>query len=382
MEELLVRERPRQQATDETPVIADEHASAQTMPKVIPDDRPEQEKPLPSYTIAPEEWLRLPHALMVESILQEFETQARLEESQSKKHEPQNLVDTRDPKEALAIDDRETVTAPQSKASSISTEGAKANLPVETSVDSAVQEARLAATLERLHQAALTVASKGESSEITAPKTNLEKIAAAFPHFGDVRLIETTAIAEIFEVTDKQNGQPLVLKYPNEEIDIAKLLLMLEQKFIQSLNEPRYFPRTERCIDLKHALYGISQEKLKPLDQYITERSLNVAERLRLANNVIEIVAFLHSKGVVHNDIKLQNFGVAQDGSVKMLDLKGCLKQIDAATLLSSLLHSGTVEGLERRLTQQTKIFLAPEVLAGGGAYQTIRCLRAWTGSL
>jgi serine/threonine protein kinase/tetratricopeptide (TPR) repeat protein len=57
-----------------------------------------------------------------------------------------------------------------------------------------------------------------------------------------------------------------------------------------------------------------------PIDEYCSQNSLSVTERLELFQQVCAAVSFAHSKLVVHRDLKPSNIFVTRDGIVKLLD--------------------------------------------------------------
>src|SRR5271170_4105417 len=72
-----------------------------------------------------------------------------------------------------------------------------------------------------------------------------------------------------------------------------------------------------------------------PIDVYCDERSLGIAERLKLFLRVCDAVAYAHRNLVVHLDLKPSNIFVTSDGTVKLLDF-GTSKLIQPGSLLTT----------------------------------------------
>ena len=73
---------------------------------------------------------------------------------------------------------------------------------------------------------------------------------------------------------------------------------------------------------------------------------------MQILRSVTEALDFIHSKDMVHRDVKPSNILTADDGSIKLADF-GLARRISAATTAS-------VGG--------TLFYMAPEVMAGGNA--------------
>ncbi|MEZ5356352.1 MAG: protein kinase [Bryobacteraceae bacterium] len=87
------------------------------------------------------------------------------------------------------------------------------------------------------------------------------------------------------------------------------------------------------------------------LDEYCSRRKLDAAARLRLFEQILDAVAYAHSRGVIHRDLKPSNILVSTDGRVKLVDF-------GAATVIRSGDATVTVRGY-------TPEYASPEQLTG-----------------
>ena len=92
------------------------------------------------------------------------------------------------------------------------------------------------------------------------------------------------------------------------------------------------------------------------LRNLIDQGALREDEALALFNQLVDVLAFIHERGIVHRDIKPENIIVTATGGVKLTDF-GLAKRDIAMDLLT---HSGQVMG--------TPGYMAPELYRGAAA--------------
>ena len=93
-----------------------------------------------------------------------------------------------------------------------------------------------------------------------------------------------------------------------------------------------------------------------PITAFAHERSLGIAERLRLMIEVAQVVDFAHRSLVVHRDLKPSNILITPEGGPKLLDFG-----------LAKLLEADLDPGLTRtELRALTPAYAAPEQVLGG----------------
>ncbi len=88
------------------------------------------------------------------------------------------------------------------------------------------------------------------------------------------------------------------------------------------------------------------------LEDLVKKRFFAVDEALRVFRSVVDAVAFAHSNGIIHRDIKAQNIKLTENGVPKLLDF-GIAKD----SVSSNLTKTGGIIG--------TPSYLAPEQLRG-----------------
>lgn len=95
-----------------------------------------------------------------------------------------------------------------------------------------------------------------------------------------------------------------------------------------------------------------------PIDRYVSERSLSLADRLHLMRQVCGALEHAHQRLVVHRDLKPGNILVTPDGTVKLLDF-GVAKILDPDD------PSGDGDQTEAGAQAYTPGYASPEQLLG-----------------
>jgi len=88
------------------------------------------------------------------------------------------------------------------------------------------------------------------------------------------------------------------------------------------------------------------------LEDLVSRRAFTVEDALKTFTGICEAIAFIHSHGIIHRDIKAQNVKLSSNGTVKMLDFG-----IAKSAASHDLTQAGGVVG--------TLHYLAPEQLNG-----------------
>ncbi len=170
----------------------------------------------------------------------------------------------------------------------------------------------------------------------------------------------------VYRAFDRLTQQPIALKrvfidpadvQHNSIGDDPLFALAVEFRTLASLHHPNIIPVLDYGFDANRAPYYTMMllDGARSLLDY--GRSLDDAGKVRLLNNLLQALAYLHRRNVIHHDLKPSNLLVTPDGRLWVLDFGLAL------TIESSKPPDNRAAG--------TLPYMAPEVLLGTPASVT-----------
>ncbi|HME05735.1 MAG TPA: serine/threonine-protein kinase [Bryobacteraceae bacterium] len=141
---------------------------------------------------------------------------------------------------------------------------------------------------------------------------------AALPNLAATRYelemeIGRGGLGVVYGARDRQLGRRVALK-------ILDSALAGEAQIIAQLEHPAIVPIYEAgALPDGRVFYAMKLVTGARLDHYLTGSPL-LAERLRVFRRVGEALAFAHTRGVIHRDLKPQNVMVGEFGEVYVMD--------------------------------------------------------------
>lgn len=179
-----------------------------------------------------------------------------------------------------------------------------------------------------------------------------------FAHFEfdpEEDLLGEGPLSEVYKAVDRQLGRTVALKIlrAHAEIDpAADTRFLREAKHASNLSHANIATIYEYGKDQNTSFIAMEYLQGRPLDKIIKDQTLGYEECLRITLQVTSALALVHSRGLVHRDLKPGNIMVQDDGNVKLLDF-GIARATNEATITQHGMLVGTV------------LYMSPEQVRG-----------------
>lgn len=193
--------------------------------------------------------------------------------------------------------------------------------------------------------------------------TSREVIAAGFSKYRNPREIARGGMGAIYSAEDPELGRVVAIKVGTAAGENALRKFLLEARVTGNLEHPNIVPVHELGgVGTDQPYFAMKLIRGVSLDRIFRERTQSRARMLRDFTRVCDAVAFAHSKGVIHRDLKPQNVMVGEFGEVQVMDW-GLAKAEGREDLRSETVPQGggTVDGT----VMGTPAYMPPEQARG-----------------
>ncbi|MEZ5126579.1 MAG: serine/threonine-protein kinase [Thermoleophilia bacterium] len=180
-----------------------------------------------------------------------------------------------------------------------------------------------------------------------------------------IRQIGSGGFSEVFEAEDRESAQRVALKVV-QETHAMKGRVLREVQAAATLEHPNIVALYDWFGDGEHSYLVcelVEGEALAHLSRPLSDSGV-----VAVGAELLEALAYAHSQGVVHRDIKPQNVMLDRDGRTKVMDF-GIALLLDAETLTQDGDVIGTVAYMSpeqangRRVGPSTDVYSAGVVL-------------------
>ncbi len=174
-------------------------------------------------------------------------------------------------------------------------------------------------------------------------------------------------MGEVYRAFDTRLNRFVALKFLSQSLkddNSAKRQLVKEAQAAAALDHPNIcavhgFEQTD-----EHHFIVMQYVEGKTLNETSTKESVSVEEFKRLTRQIVTAVAFAHSHGVIHRDLKPGNIMLNGDGQIKVLDF-GLAKVLPQNQITAPRSSSEISRCSQNGLIIGTVSYMSPEQLRG-----------------
>lgn len=165
-------------------------------------------------------------------------------------------------------------------------------------------------------------------------------------------------MGRVYRAVHVRSGHVIAIKVLSVEKsdDTAVSRFKNEARIQSSLQHPNIVSLYD-CLELNGNMFLLMEYvDGQTLSEHIRKNSgLSHSDILKVFSAVVQAVIYIHSRGIIHRDIKSENIKISSDGIVKLMDF-GISKSENSANLTMANNVVGTIN------------YLSPEQLQGGKA--------------
>ena len=141
-------------------------------------------------------------------------------------------------------------------------------------------------------------------------------------HYKILSKIASGGMAIVYLALDTRTNTKVAIKLLKEEISgREKTLERFTQEGLFNLNHPNIVKILDAGLNDDIPFIAMEYIEGRDLENLIrTKKKLSVNESLSIFGNLLSALAYVHSKGMVHRDIKPKNILIDKSGKVKLTD--------------------------------------------------------------
>ena len=191
--------------------------------------------------------------------------------------------------------------------------------------------------------------------DIAAKDDDEENILSKF-EIGEVLGEGSYGLVKLASLKDKPNSLYAIKAYRKVKlVDKVRLKnLELEVEILSSIDHPNVIKLFERIDGLRNVflvMEFVAKESLQDLLEKQPAGRFSEAKVRRMMIQLVGAVAYLHSRNMVHRDLKLQNVLVNSDYNLKLIDF-GFATRVESGTLLN--VYCGTPSYMSPEIVSRT----------------------------